>query len=127
MATPVELPKLGNTVEECLIANWRKRKGDQVAAGDVLADIETDKTMFELPAPVAGTVLETFFEPGALVPVFTNVCVIGQAGESVDAFRPTNGAAELPPGPGVRQSSGAVEPTVEKRQKAGAVRDATAP
>ena len=70
MATPVEVPKLGNTVEECLIAKWRKHKGEQVSAGEVVAEIETDKATFELPAPVGGTLLDTFFPEGALVPVF---------------------------------------------------------
>lgn len=88
MATPVEVPKLGNTVEECIVAKWCKRKGETVAAGDIIAEIETDKATFELPAPADGTLLETFFEEGALVPVFTNLCVIGQPGENVEAFRP---------------------------------------
>jgi pyruvate dehydrogenase E2 component (dihydrolipoamide acetyltransferase) len=85
MATPVELPKLGNTVEECLLTRWVRRKGDTVSEGDVVAEIETDKTNFEITAPVAGTVLETFFEEGALVPVFAKLFVIGQPGENVSA------------------------------------------
>ena len=93
MAIAVEVPKLGNTVEECLIAKWRKRKGERVSTGDVVAEIETDKATFEVTAPVDGTVLETFFEEGALVPVFTNLFVLGEAGESADAFRP-QGAAQ---------------------------------
>ena len=93
MATPVEVPKLGNTVEECLIAKWRKHKGEQVSAGEVVAEIETDKATFEVTAPADGTLLETFFDEGALVPVFTNLFVIGEAGESVDAFRPKGAAA----------------------------------
>src|SRR5687767_13852291 len=88
MATPVEIPKLGNTVEECIVASWRKRKGDAVSAGEVIAEIETDKATFEVPSPIDGTLLEIFFEEGALVPVFTNLFVVGEPGESVDAFRP---------------------------------------
>jgi pyruvate dehydrogenase E2 component (dihydrolipoamide acetyltransferase) len=88
MATPVELPKSGNTVEECLIGRWVKREGDMVAAGDVLAEVETDKATFEIIAPVGGKMLATFFDAGALVPVFTTVCVIGAAGEDIEAFRP---------------------------------------
>jgi pyruvate dehydrogenase E2 component (dihydrolipoamide acetyltransferase) len=88
MATPVELPKLGNTVEECILFRWAKHPGDAVAAGDVVAEIETDKAAFELTAPVEGTVLATFFEEGALVPVFTNMFVIGKPGEDVEEFRP---------------------------------------
>ena len=97
MATPVELPKLGNTVEECIVANWRKRKGDSVSAGEVIAVVETDKATFDLSAPVDGTILETFFEEGALVPVFTNLCVIGDPGENIDPFRPGTPGAATPP------------------------------
>jgi pyruvate dehydrogenase E2 component (dihydrolipoamide acetyltransferase) len=93
MATPVDLPKSGNTVEECVITRWVKRKGDAVSAGDVIADVETDKASFEITAPVDGTILDTFFEEGALVPVFTTVCVVGRAGESVAEFRPPSAAA----------------------------------
>src|SRR5271157_2084416 len=93
MAIPVEVPKLGNTVEECLIAKWRKHKGEQVSAGEVVVEIETDKASFEVTAPAGGTLLETFFDEGALVPVFTNLFVIGEAGENVDAFRPQAAAA----------------------------------
>ena len=92
MAIPVEVPKLGNTVEECLIAKWCKRKGERVSIGDVVAEIETDKATFEVTAPVDGTVLETFFEEGALVPVFTNLFVLGEPGESAEAFRPQGAA-----------------------------------
>src|ERR1019366_7757543 len=92
MAIPVEVPKLGNTVEECLIAKWCKRKGERVSIGDVVAEIETDKATFEVTAPVDGTMLETFFDEGALVPVFTNLFVLGEPGESADAFRPQGAA-----------------------------------
>ena len=95
MATPVEMPKLGNTVEECLLASWRKHKGDMVSTGDVIAEIETDKTSFELTAPVDGVLLETFFEEGALVPVFTVICVIGSAGESVEGLSRNDDAQAL--------------------------------
>jgi pyruvate dehydrogenase E2 component (dihydrolipoamide acetyltransferase) len=97
MATAVELPQFGNTVEECLITRWIAREGASVSAGEVIAEIETDKTTFEITAPVGGTVLARFFEEGALVPVFTNLCVIGEAGESVEAFRP-GGAGDRPGG-----------------------------
>src|SRR5216684_2850540 len=97
MATPVEVPKLGNTVEECIVVAWRKQKGDQVSAGEVIAEIETDKTTFEVAAPVDGTLLAAFFDEGALAPVFANLCVIGAPGENIDAFRP--GSAGVPPAP----------------------------
>lgn len=96
MATPVELPKLGNTVEDCLVSKWIRQQGDVVSAGDVVVEIETDKASFEVTAPVDGTVLETFVEEGALVPVFTTLFVIGEVGESAEAFRPQSAAVGAP-------------------------------
>jgi pyruvate dehydrogenase E2 component (dihydrolipoamide acetyltransferase) len=95
MAIPVEAPKLGNTVEECLVSQWLKHKGDSVSAGETVLEIETDKTTFEVAAPAAGTLLETFFPEGALVPVFTNLFVVGEPGEDAEQFRP--GGAQSPP------------------------------
>jgi pyruvate dehydrogenase E2 component (dihydrolipoamide acetyltransferase) len=120
MATAVEVPKLGNTVEECIVSAWRKRKGDTVAAGDVVADIETDKATFEVPAPVAGTVLETFFEEGALVPVFTNLFVIGEPGEDTASLRPgsaepTSAAAGPAPAEPVVEQRSAPQPLAQSR------------
>jgi pyruvate dehydrogenase E2 component (dihydrolipoamide acetyltransferase) len=83
MATTVEMPKLGNTVEDCLVSAWLKHEGDTVAPGEVIAEIETDKTSFEVTAPVGGVILATFFPAGALVPVFTPICAIGEPGETV--------------------------------------------
>jgi pyruvate dehydrogenase E2 component (dihydrolipoamide acetyltransferase) len=108
MAIPVELPKLGNTVEECIISRWVKHPGDEVAAGDLVAEIETDKATFELETPVEGTILATFFEEGALVPVFTNLFVIGKPGEDVEAFRPKAAAAS--PAAPARAATGGTEP-----------------
>ena len=90
MAVPVEVPKLGNTVEECLIAKWRKQLGDPVSVGEIVADIETDKATFEVASPAKGTLLARFFDEGTLVPVFTNLFVVGEPGENVDSFRPQN-------------------------------------
>lgn len=93
MAVAVEMPKLGNTVEECLITKWLKKTGDTVAADEPVLEIETDKTNFEVTAPVAGTLLATFFGDGDLVPVFNNLFVVGKPGEDVEAFRPASGSA----------------------------------
>jgi pyruvate dehydrogenase E2 component (dihydrolipoamide acetyltransferase) len=127
MATAVELPKLGNTVEECLIAKWRKHKGERVSAGEVVAEIETDKATFEVTAPVDGTLLETFFDEGTLVPVFTNLFVIGEAGENVDAFRPKSAApAALPAQPAATQTASAPASAVAASARASAAAPAAA-
>lgn len=88
MAVPVLMPKQGQSVESCIITEWQKQVGDQVAVGDILFAYETDKASFEEEAQTEGVLLAVFFEAGDEVPVLTNVAVIGQAGESTDEFRP---------------------------------------
>jgi pyruvate dehydrogenase E2 component (dihydrolipoamide acetyltransferase) len=59
-----------------------------VKQGEILCVIETDKATFEVESPEDGTLLETFFEEGADVPVLTNIAVIGRSGDSYDELRP---------------------------------------
>jgi len=127
MAVAVEMPKLGNTVEECLIAKWVKREGQAVSAGETVVEIETDKTSFEVTAPVDGTVLATFFEQGALVPVFTTLFVIGNPGESGEAFRPqSKGSTPATNGPGA-QTPNAGDANPGNRSVVRAIGDASLP
>jgi pyruvate dehydrogenase E2 component (dihydrolipoamide acetyltransferase) len=93
MATVIIMPKQGQSVESCIITEFHKKKGDKVSKGDILFAYETDKASFEEEAPVDGVLLASFFSEGDEVPVLTNVCVIGQEGESTDAFRPGDEAA----------------------------------
>ncbi len=98
MATPVIMPKQGQSVESCIIAKWHKQKGDAVAEGDILFTYETDKATFDEEAKTSGILLDVFYEEGDDVPCLLNVCVIGGAGESTAEFNP-NGAAEAAPAP----------------------------
>ena len=93
MATAVIMPRQGNTVESCLIAGWKKQAGDPIAEGEVLCEIETDKALMEVEAPVSGTVLALFFAEGNDVPVLTNIAAIGEPGEDVEELRPGGAAA----------------------------------
>lgn len=88
MATPVIMPKQGQSVETCIITQWFKAAGDKVSTGDILFSYETDKAAFDLESPAEGILLETFFGEGDEVPVLVNVAVIGQKGESAEPFRP---------------------------------------
>ena len=88
MATPVIMPKQGQSVETCIITRWFKNTGDNVSSGDILFSYETDKAAFDLESPGDGILLERFFEEGAEVPVLMNVAVIGKPGESTESFQP---------------------------------------
>lgn len=91
MAKVVIMPKQGQSVESCIVTEFKKKVGDTVAVGDVLFSYETDKASFEEEAKDAGTVLACFFNDGDEIPVLTNVMVIGNQGESFTEFAPTAG------------------------------------
>ena len=100
MATPIIMPRQGQSVESCIISNWAKKVGDKVAVGDTLFTYETDKATFDEEAKVEGTMLVHFFEEGDDVPCLLNVCVIGNEGEDVSAFNPNGASApEAAPAP----------------------------
>ncbi|MEN8201164.1 MAG: dihydrolipoamide acetyltransferase family protein [Bacteroidota bacterium] len=88
MATPVIMPRQGQSVESCILTEWYKNIGEQVSQGDLLFAYETDKAAFEEEAPAEGILLARFFEEGDEVPVLVNTAVIGSEGEAVDEFRP---------------------------------------
>ncbi len=88
MATPIIMPRQGQSVETCIIGEWHKKKGDQVKEGEIILSYETDKAAFELESPATGTILEIFYQPGDDVRVLTNIAVIGQPGESINEFKP---------------------------------------
>jgi len=93
MAIPVIMPKQGQSVESCILTGWNKKKGDAVRKGDILFSYETDKASFEAEAEADGILLETFFSDGDEIPVLTNIAVIGQPGESTDAYHPAKSAS----------------------------------
>lgn len=88
MATPVIMPRQGQSVESCIIVKWHKKVGDAVKAGDLLFTYETDKASFDEESKIDGILLDIFFAEDSDVPVLTNVCVIGSAGEDPAPFRP---------------------------------------
>ena len=90
------MPKQGQSVESCIVTEFKKKVGDKVSAGDILFSYETDKASFDEEAKVEGTVLAVFFKNGDEIPCLTNVMVIGKEGESFAGFDPAGGSAPAP-------------------------------
>lgn len=91
------MPKQGQSVESCIVSEFKKKVGDKVAVGDVLFSYETDKASFEEESKVEGTVLACFFNDNDEIPCLTNVMVIGAPGESFAEFAPEGAAAQAAP------------------------------
>jgi pyruvate dehydrogenase E2 component (dihydrolipoamide acetyltransferase) len=92
MATEVILPRQGQSVESCLINEWKKQEGDSVKEGEIICEVETDKASFEIEAPASGTLLEIVHPEGDDVPVLEVIAYIGTEGEVRDEAKAAAGA-----------------------------------
>jgi pyruvate dehydrogenase E2 component (dihydrolipoamide acetyltransferase) len=81
----IQMPKLSDTMTEGTLVAWKKKKGDKVSAGDVIAEIETDKATMEWESPEDGTLTEIFVEEGGKVNVGDKIAFIGGEGEAAPA------------------------------------------
>ena len=75
------MPKLSDTMTEGTLVSWKKKKGDKVSAGEVIAEIETDKATMEWESPEDGTLTEIYVEEGGKVNVGDKIAFIGEEGE----------------------------------------------
>src|SRR6476659_1839977 len=76
----IQMPKLSDTMTEGTLVAWKKKKGDKVLAGDVIAEIETDKATMEWESPEDGTLTEIYVEEGGKVEVGQRIAFIGEPG-----------------------------------------------
>jgi pyruvate dehydrogenase E2 component (dihydrolipoamide acetyltransferase) len=82
MAHILIMPRQGNTVESCIITDWKVKEGEMVTAETAVCEVETDKASFEVPSGAAGTVLVILKKAGDDVPVLAPIAVIGTPGEN---------------------------------------------
>ena len=75
----ITMPKMGDGMEEGTINSWLKKEGDQVKAGDAIAEVETDKANVEIAAYETGTLSKIIVQVGQTVPVGAVIAVIGSA------------------------------------------------
>jgi pyruvate dehydrogenase E2 component (dihydrolipoamide acetyltransferase) len=86
----IQMPKLSDTMTEGTLVSWKKKVGDRVKAGEVLAEIETDKATMEWEATDDGLLKKIYVEEGGKVNVGDRIAFIGEEGEEA----PENGAAK---------------------------------
>ena len=97
----IQMPKLSDTMTEGTLIAWKKKKGDQVSAGEVLAEIETDKATMEWESPEDGTLTAIYVQEGGKVNVGDKIAFIGGEGEEApkeeDKEKEKEEKAEKPP------------------------------
>src|SRR3954468_14086439 len=77
----IQMPKLSDTMTEGTLVAWKKKKGDKVTTGEVIAEIETDKATMEWESPEDGTLSEIYVQEGGKVSVGDRIAFIGGEGE----------------------------------------------
>ena len=86
MATVVNMPRLSDTMEEGVVAQWLKKVGDKIEEGDILAEIETDKATMEFESFHEGVLLYIGVQEGETSPVDKLLAIIGEEGEDISGL-----------------------------------------
>ena len=86
MAEVIKMPRLSDTMEEGVVAQWLKKVGDKVSEGDILAEIETDKATMEFESFYEGTLLHIAIEEGIAANVDSILCIIGDENEDISSL-----------------------------------------
>lgn len=77
------MPKLGESIIEATIVRWLKKAGDAITEDEPIAELATDKVDSEIPSPVEGKILKTFYNEGDVVPVGKVIALIDMSGDGV--------------------------------------------
>jgi len=99
MADLIDMPKLSDTMSVGTLIKWLKKEGDAVQAGDMLAEIETDKATMELETFFTGTLIKIYAEAGSEVAIGAPLCAIGKPGEAAPTPPVASAAPPPPPAP----------------------------
>jgi pyruvate dehydrogenase E2 component (dihydrolipoamide acetyltransferase) len=110
----IVMPRLSDSMEEGVVLKWLKQVGDEVAVGDELVEIETDKANMAYEADVAGTLTEILAGEGEALPIGAPIAVVGEAGAKDDEGPGAQPAGPVtagdPPSPPVAKASSATVP-----------------
>src|SRR6266404_307555 len=93
MTTEIRVPQLPESVADATLVAWHKQPGDPVSRDENLADLETDKVVLEVPAPLNGVIKEIRIQSGTTVTTGQILAVIDEAGAATGAASAGAGAA----------------------------------
>ncbi|PRP67287.1 pyruvate dehydrogenase complex dihydrolipoamide acetyltransferase [Nonlabens agnitus] len=108
----ITMPRLSDTMEEGTVASWLKKEGDEVAEGDILAEIETDKATMEFESFYKGTLLKIGIQEGETAAVDSLLAIIGPEGTDVSGIDIKGGSSG-----GAKKETKKEEPKKEEPKK----------
>ena len=94
MATVINMPRLSDTMEEGVVAQWLKKVGDKIEEGDILAEIETDKATMEFESFHDGVLLHIGVQEGETSPVDKLLAIVGEEGEDISDLLNTKDSSQ---------------------------------
>ncbi|MBY6128718.1 pyruvate dehydrogenase complex dihydrolipoamide acetyltransferase [Qipengyuania aquimaris] len=111
MPTPIKMPALSPTMEEGTLAKWLVKPGDTVSAGDIMAEIETDKATMEFEAVDEGVIASIAVEEGTEgVKVGTVIAMLAEEGEDLEEAAAAAPAGDVAPAPAPAEAKDAAAP-----------------
>tara|TARA_R110002124_G_scaffold79337_7_gene211101 strand:+ start:17857 stop:19137 length:1281 start_codon:yes stop_codon:yes gene_type:complete len=114
MAIVVNMPRLSDTMEEGVVAQWLKNIGDSIEEGDILAEIETDKATMEFESFNEGTLLYIGVKEGESAPVDTLLAIIGDKGEDISGLLSAQAKPQEPKTEEIKSEEKKTEETPKK-------------
>jgi 2-oxoglutarate dehydrogenase E2 component (dihydrolipoamide succinyltransferase) len=111
MTTEIKVPQLPESVADATLVAWHKQPGDTVSRDENLADLETDKVVLEVPAPMNGVIKEIRIQSGTTVTSGQVLAVIDDAGAGASAAKPAAASAAKDAAAGAKSSTAAAKAT----------------
>ena len=107
MLTRVTMPSLSATMEEGVIVSWRVKEGSRIKSGGILAEIESDKSVFEYECPCEGVVRKLLVQEGQTCPIQATIAIIGEENEEIPGewLTPQTAAAKAEASPPPRAAT----------------------
>ncbi len=103
------MPKMSDTMEEGVLVAWLADEGDEVASGDVIAQVETDKATMDLEVYDDGVLLKRVIQEGEAAPIGSLIAVLGKKGEDISSILAKYGSKQAAGGDGAETAEAAVE------------------
>jgi pyruvate dehydrogenase E2 component (dihydrolipoamide acetyltransferase) len=86
MAVKVIMPQAGQDLETGVVRQWLKAEGDQVAKGEPIVSVETEKVTLDVESPAAGVLLRIVVPADTETAIFSTIAIIGQPGEDISGI-----------------------------------------
>ena len=75
MKQTIKMPRVGETIDEVYLVSWNKSVCDEIAIGESLMEVETDKATVEVPSPISGRIVELLFNEGDEITTGSNIVI----------------------------------------------------